>query len=312
MKWQKIAFLSIAVVVSLVLYNLFLWQSESLGREIEVGLGVEFNTHATPLWVALHSGLLEKYGIKVDTLLKFRTGADLASALARGDVDLGIACLGPIINLVDRDVDVKIVGKVHNNGYALVVNPDRIKTPADLDNSTVYSTGIPNPTNILLLKIRDFYGLEFNIKPIGDPNTILSMLISGQIDAAALPEHYSSIAEEKGLKVLIRERDVWAKMPGSYIITRGDLVRSDPEIISKFVEMIKYSVGIIKENRSLASNACSLELGISDQTALRSLEHLEWDTEVNITEIQEYIDFMFAHGLIERRINASDIVVNLK
>lgn len=312
MKWQKIAFLSIAIVVSLVLYTLLLWQSESSGREIKVGLGVEFNTHATPVWVALHSGLLEKYGIKVDTILKFRTGADLASALARGDVDLGIACLGPIINLADRDVDVKIVGKVHKNGYALVVNPDRIKSPADLNNSTVYSTGIPNPTNILLLKIKDLYGLEFDIKPIGDPNTVLSMLISGQIDAAALPEHYSSIAEEKGLKVLIRERDVWAGMPGSYIIARGDLLRSAPEIIGKFVEMIKDSIGIIKENRSLASNACSLELGISDQIALSSLEHLEWDSEINITEIQEYIDFMFAHGLIERRINASEMVANLK
>ncbi|MEM0302041.1 MAG: ABC transporter substrate-binding protein [Archaeoglobaceae archaeon] len=312
MKWQKVAVFSAGVVVSLLLYSLFFWQSDSLGREIKLGLGVEFNTHATPIWVAVHTGLFEKHGITVETLLKFRTGADLASALARGDVDLGVACLGPIVNLVDREVDVKIVGKVHNRGYALVVNPERIRSLSDLNNTTVYSTGIPNPTNILLLKIKDLYGLEFNIKPIGDPNTVLSMLISGQIDSATLPEHYSSVAEERGLRILVRDKDVWPNMPGSFVIARGDILKNNPEVVAKFVNIIKSSVRIIEENRSFASHACALELGISDQTALRSIEQLDWDTELNITEIQEYIDFMFAHGLIEKKINASDIVVNLR
>lgn len=313
-KMIKIALVGILVLILMlsILYLPSIGFSSERGNEIRVGLGVEFNTHATPIWVAIHSDLPNKYGIKIDSLLKFRTGADLASALARGDVDLGIACLGPVINLVDRNVDVKIVGKVHNNGYALIVNPERITSPADLNGFTVYSTGIPNPTNILLLRVRDFYGVEFNIKPIGDPNMILSMLISGQIDAAALPEHYSSVAEENGLKVLLREKDVWPRMPGSYVIARGELVKNNPELVKNFLEMINEGIRIIEVNKTIASHACSLELGIDDKTALKSLEHIEWDTEINITEIQEYADFMFTHGLIENRINASEIVVKLK
>ncbi len=72
---------------------------------------------------------------------------------------------------------VKIVAKIHNYGYALVVNPDRVSSISDLSNVNVYSTGLQNPTNLLLIKIQDLYGVRFNVKPVGDLNAILSMLL---------------------------------------------------------------------------------------------------------------------------------------
>lgn len=305
---RKIA-LGIIAVLILVLISICssIWLRSS-GAKNEMGFGVEFNTHATPIWLVIHSELPEKYGLEIEPLFKFRTGADLAASLARGDVEVGVACLGPILNLIDRGVEVKLVGKVHNHGYALVVNPEKIKSLEDLNNSTIYSTGVANPTNLLLLKVQDLYNLKFNIKPIGDPQTILSMLISGQIDASALPEHYSTVAEERGMKVLLRSQDVWPNMPGSYVVVRSDILEDKPEVVKNVVSMISESIKLIKENKSLASHACSLELGVSDYMALKSIGYLEWNTEINTMEIQEYIDFMYAHGVIDKRINASEIV----
>ncbi|MEO3992986.1 MAG: ABC transporter substrate-binding protein [Desulfurococcaceae archaeon TW002] len=277
-----------------------------------ISLGVEFNTHATPVWVALHTDLFKKYGLNITMLFKFRTGADLAAAIARGEVDAGWACLGPILNLIDKGVNVKIIGKIHNYGYALVVNPDKVSSISDLSNVTVYSTGLQNPTNLLLIKIQDLYGVRFNVKPVGDPNTILSMLISGKIDAASLPEHYASVAEARGMKVLLRAQDVWFRMPGSYLIVRDELLKNRPEVVRKLIEITREALKIVKSNESLAVQASVAELGIDNEVALKSFNELEWVdeiTEINVSEIQEYIDFMYTHGLLQNKLNATEIIV---
>lgn len=305
---------TLAVVSSIFLVVLSIYwfihlANPAVGLE-SVSLGVEFNTHGTPAWVALHTDLFKKHGLDITTLLKFRTGAELAAAIAREEVDVGWACLGPILNLIDQGVDVKIVMKIHNHGYSLVVNPNRILSVADLSNVTVYSTGLVNPTNLLLLRIQDLYGVRFNIKPIGDPQTLLSMLISGQIDAVALPEHYASVAEANGAKVLLRAQDVWPEMPGSYLIVRSDVLREKPDIVKKVLEITREALTIIRNDRKLAAQASSAELSTSEEVALNSISNLEWDTEVDVREIQEYIDFMYNHGLLKNRLNASEIVAH--
>lgn len=303
----------IGTIALIVLLLVWVWfnLANPVARLESISLGVEFNTHATPVWVALHADLFSKHNLNITTLLKFRTGAELAAAIARGDVDAGWACLGPILNLIDQGVDVKIIAKIHNYGYALVVNPSKISSIKDLNNTIVYSTGLANPTNLLLLRIQDLYHVKFSIKPVGDPQTLLSMLISGQIDAASLPEHYVSVAESKGARVLLRAQDVWPGMPGSYLIVRSDVLKRKPDIVKKLLKVSQEALEIIKNNEELVVHASSAELGINKEVALKSINNLEWvepSTEVDVFEVQEYINFMFAHGLLKNRLNATEIV----
>ncbi|MEM2277359.1 MAG: ABC transporter substrate-binding protein [Zestosphaera sp.] len=297
----------VLAVLLLIYWSMFLVSPVASAEN--VSLGIEFNAHATPAWIALHADLFKKHELNITKLFKFRTGADLAAAIARREIDAGWACLGPILNLIDQGVDVKIVMKVHDYGYALVVNPNKVSSIEDLNNITVYSTGLANPTNLLLLRIQDVYGVRFNIKPVGDPQTLLSMLISGQIDAASLPEHYASVAEASGAKVLLRAQDVWPSMPGSYIIVRGDILKNKPEVVKKLLEVTREALVILESNKELAIQASSTELGISREVALKSISSLEWIMEIDVHEIQEYIDFMYKHGLLKNRLNATEIVV---
>ncbi|MEM2021157.1 MAG: hypothetical protein QXP80_02885, partial [Zestosphaera sp.] len=82
MRWFKV--LSVVGGVVLITSSLIYWftclTNPPTGLEV-VGLGVEFNTHATPVWVALHAGLFKEHGLNITTLLKFRTGAELAAAV---------------------------------------------------------------------------------------------------------------------------------------------------------------------------------------------------------------------------------------
>lgn len=275
-----------------------------------IKLGVELNAHSTPIWIAIYEDLPAKYGLNISRLFKFRSGVELASAIARGEVDAGYSCLGPILNLIDIGVDVKIVLKTHNYGYAIVVKPDRIKSVDQLNGSVVYSIGgVVAPTTLLLLKLQDLRGLVFDIRPIGDPQVALSMLIAGQINAVSLPEHYASLAESLGMKILLRAQDIWPNMPGSYLVVRGDALRERREAVRMLVEITRTALRLASANKSLAAMSSSRELEIDTDTALRSVEAIEWTSDIHINEIQEYIDFMFRHRILEKRLDANEIVV---
>jgi len=276
-----------------------------------IGLGVEFNTHATPVWVALHDGLFCKYGVNVTKVFKFRTGLELAAALARGDVEVGWACLGPALVIIDKGIPIKIVAKVHNHGYALVVNSSKIKSIKDLNRSVVYSPGKGSPCYLLLLKIEDKYHIKFKAIKFMPPATLLSALLSGEIGAAALPEHYASVAGSKGLKVLARSQEVWPNLPGSFLVVNEELLKKNPDLVRKLIEVTYEGIRKIKKDPDYVAKIDSDVLGVSKDVAKHSISVLDWNTTIDIKEIQKYIDFMYAHGVLHKRLNATDIVVNL-
>ena len=299
------------LVVAAASYYILVHISGTHAAIYNVGLGVELNTHATPVWIALHDELFSKYGVNVTKVFKFRTGLELAAALARGDVEVGWACLGPALVIIDKGIPVKIVAKVHNHGYALVVNSSRIKSIQDLNGSVVYSPGKGSPCYLLLLKIEDKYHIKFKAIMFKPPATLLLELLSGEVDAAALPEHYVSVAESKGLKVLVRSQDVWPNMPGSYLVASEELLEKNPDLVKKLIKVTYEGIRKIKEDPDYAASIDSDVLGVSKDVAKHSISMLDWNTTIDIKEIQEYIDFMYEHGVLHKRLNATDIVVNL-
>ncbi len=274
-------------------------------------LGIEFNTHATPVWIALDRDLFAKRGIGVSKIFKFRTGLELASAIARGDVNVAWACLGPILMIIDKGVKVRIIGKVHNHGYAIVVNSTYIKDIRDLSRFEVYTPGKGSPAYLLLLKVMDKYGVRPKRIIFKPPQTILMSLLKGDIVAASLPEHYVSVAASKGLKVILKSQEVWPNMPGSYLIVSEDLIKEDKEVLSKLLKITKLSIELMRANITYAALISSKALGIEADVALNSIKSIDWDLNLSVGEIQEYIDFMYKHGIITKRLNANDIILKL-
>jgi len=305
-----IAAILIASLVGAYAYAHFLSQrAESL---YSVGLGVEYNTHATPIWIALHDGLFKKYGLNVTNVVKFKTGLDLAAAMARGDVQVGWACLGPALMIIAKGVPVKIVAKVHNYGYALVVNPKKVRDLKDLNGKVVYAPGKGSPCYLLLLKIEDKYGVKFAAIKFMKPPAMLAALLSGEISAAAIPEHYASVAEARGLKVLLRAQDVWPNMPGSFVVVSDSLLKNDPEAVKKIVAVTYAGIKELRNDPLKAAEIDSKVLEIPVNVAKHSISMLQWNTTIDVKQIQKYIDFMYEHHILKVRLNASQIVVPVK
>jgi NitT/TauT family transport system substrate-binding protein len=305
---QKVVALGAVVAVAAALAAYAILISMQPAGAYTIGIGVEFNTHATPIWIALHEDLFSKYSINLSTVLKFQTGLELAAALARGDVQAGWVCLGPALVMIDKRVPAKIVAKVHNHGYAIVVNPEKIDDVGDLNGKVIYSPGKGSPAYLLLLKVEDVYGIKFSEIKFMKPEAILNALLSGEIDAAALPEHRVSVAESKGLRVLLRSQDVWPNMPGSYLVVRDSLLEEEPEIVAKLIEITKYGISKINEDPEYAAEVAAEALSVTLPIASKSVSMLDFNTTLDINEIQQYIDFMYEHGILSQRLDAEKIV----
>ncbi|BEP16691.1 hypothetical protein PYJP_00430 [Pyrofollis japonicus] len=287
--------------------------AKSGGNDRGLRLGIELNTHATAAWVALDKGLFNTHGVHVDSILRFRTGVELAAAFSKGEIDAAWACLAPIIKIIDKGIPLYIVEATHYYGYGCVGRPG-INSLRDLlslrHEPVVAVTGNGAQTHILLLKAMEKYGFRARIVFMKPP-AILSAVVTGSVDAACLPEHYLSVAESKGLHVLLTAQDLWPNMPGSYLVVSESLLKKRPGVVCRLAEINEEATRLALENTVEAAKIDARELGAPVEVVERSLGRLKLTTAINVSEVQALADLMYSHGLIKHRINVSNYIVDL-
>ncbi len=272
-----------------------------------ISLAVEFNDHSAAAWVALDTGLFEANGINVTHLETFRTGLELAAALARGDVDVAWACLGPAVLARARGVPIKVVAGAHLHGYAIVARPG-ISNLSQLSGGVVAASGKGSPAYLLLAIVMEKYGLNVAVKKMV-PQIAVNAVMTGQVDAAALPEHYATLAVMRGgCRVLVQSQDVWPDMPGSVLVVREDLLESDPELVRALVRATAQATELILEDPEEAARIVANRLGISEEEASESMGHLEYSVGLDLTEIEEYVNLMVRYGCIEDPVPVDELV----
>jgi len=272
-----------------------------------ISLAVEFNDHSAAAWVALDTGLFQANGINVTRLETFRTGLELAAALARGDVDVAWACLGPAVLARARGVPIKVVAGAHLHGYAIVARLG-ISNLSQLSGGVVASPGKGSPAYLLLAIVMERHDLNASVKKMV-PQIAANAVMTGQVDAAALPEHYATLAAMRGgCRVLVRSQDVWPDMPGSVLVVREDLLESDPGLVRALVRAAAQATDLILEDPEEAARIVASRLGISEAEAEESMSHLEYSVGLNLTEIEEYVNLMVRYGCIEDPVPVDELV----
>jgi NitT/TauT family transport system substrate-binding protein len=303
--------LFIIMVVALIIVVTSMYFLEKSSFKGNVSLGVEFNAHATPFWELLEDDSFEKNGINVSQVMKFKTGMELAAAVARGDIVMGQACLGPILIMIDQGIPVKIVGKIHDGGFALVVNPTEIRSLEDLNGKPIYTPGPGTQSYFLALLIQDKYNIKFSEIKSMPPQEILAGLTSGSIKAAILPKPYPEVAESNGLRILLESSEAWPDMPGSYIFVRADYLGGNPEVVKTVLKIVEEKVHEIERDPSRAIAATASQLGVSISVAQKAIQSIQWNTTIDIHQIQSYIDFAYSKQVIKNHYDAQSLVLKV-
>ncbi len=299
-----------------------------------IGMAVEFNDHAACAYIAQEKGYFAEKGLNISAYENYVTGTALAAALSRGDIQAAYICLAPAINTyANAGVAFKIVAGSHKYGYGLAVDPQKITTIKDLekDGMRIGCVQSGSAADVMFQKILDNYGLDKqaisnNVRKMNPPKQLLAVK-SGQLDAVCIPEQWATMAEDFGFEMMLTARDVWPNMQGSVLIVKDELINNHPDIVEKLVEVTKKATDWAVDNPGEASEIVASQLQATGDTVfptevadtakqleitpavmLRSMERLEYSTEIDPTTIQDMIDYMLSLEYIKSGFNASDII----
>ena len=303
-------------------------------KEITIGMAVEFMDHAACAYISQDKGWFEEEGLNLTAYESYVTGMALASALARGDIQVAYMCLIPAINVyANAKVPIKIVAGTHKYGYGLVVNPDNIKNIKDLEGSDIRLGCVREggTVDVLLHKTIDKYNLDEKkiLNSIQRMNPLKQILAinNGQLDAAFLPEQWATIAEELGFKMLLMSQGIWPEMQGSVLVVKEELIRDHPKVVEKLVKISQKATDWINQNPVEAAEIVARQLQkaggslfpveiadiaikteITSEVLLRSMNRLEYTTDINPVVVQEAIDYVARLGYIRSSFKAEDIL----
>ena len=303
-------------------------------KEISIGMAVEFMDHAACAYISQDKGWFEEEGLNLASYESYVTGMALASALARGDIQVAYLCLVPAINVyANAKVPIKIVAGTHKYGYGLVVNPDKIKSIKDLEGSDIRIGCVREggAVDVLFHKTIDRYNLDEkkilnNIQRMNPPKQILA-INTGQLDAAFLPEQWATMAEESDFKMLLMGQDVWPEMQGSVLVVKEELIRDHPEVVEKLVKISQRATDWINQYPQEAAEIVARQLQeaggnlfpveitdmatkteITPEVLLMSMNRLEYTTDIDPVVVQEAIDYVARLGYIKNSFKAEDIL----
>ena len=303
-------------------------------EEAPIGMAVEFTDHAACAYISQDKGGFEEEGLKLTAYESYATGMALAAALARGDIQVAYICLVPAINAyANAGVPIKVVAGTHKYGYGLVVNTDKIKTVKDLEKPDIRigCVQVGGAVDVVLRKTIDKYGLDedkvlSHVQRMNPPKQVLA-IEAGQLDAAFLPEHWATMAEELGFKMLLTSQDVWPDVQGSVLVVKEDLINSHPEVVRKLVEVSKRASEWPNQHPQEAAEVMARQLQaaggevlpaetvgvvgkleITPEVLLRSMGRLEYTTDIDSKVVQETIDYLVELGYIKKSFSAEDIL----
>jgi len=303
-------------------------------KEIPIGMAVEFMDHAACAYISQDKSWFEEEGLNLTAYESYVTGMALASALARGDIQVAYMCLIPAINVyANAKVPIKIVAGTHKYGYGLVVNSEKIKSIKDLEGSDIRLGCVREggAVDVLLHKTIDKYDLEEkkilnNIQRMNPPKQILA-INTGQLDAAFLPEQWATMAEKSNFKMLLMSQDIWPEMQGSVLVVKEELIRNYPEVVEKLVKISQKATDWINQNPQEAAEIVARQLQeaggslfpveiadiatkteITPKVLLRSMNRLEYTINIDPVTVQDAIDYIARLGYIRSSFKAEDIL----
>jgi NitT/TauT family transport system substrate-binding protein len=293
-------------------------------QEQPMGMAVEFMDHAACAYISQEKGWFEDEGLNLTAYESYATGMALAAALARDDIQIAYLCLVPAINVyANAGVPIKVVAGTHKHGYGLVVDPDKIKTVNDLENTGIRLGCVREggAVDVLMHKTIDSYGLDeekilANIQRMNPQKLTLSAKM-GQLDAAFMPEQWATMAEEFGFNMLLMSQDIWPDMQGSVLVVKQELIDNHPGVVKKLVAVSQRATDWGNQNPEEAAEVVagqlqadndSAGLEITPQVMLRSMGRMDYTTAIDPKIVQEEIDYLAELGYIKSRFNAEDIL----
>ncbi|NJP48270.1 aliphatic sulfonate ABC transporter substrate-binding protein [Streptomyces sp. PRB2-1] len=247
----------------------------------EVKIGYFPNlTHATAL-VGLKEGFFaQELGATKIKEATFNAGPAEIEALNAGSIDIGWIGPSPAINgyTKSKGTSLKIIAGSASGGVKLVVNPDKIKTLADVKGKKIATPQLGNTQDVALLNWIKSQGWKVDAQSgKGDVSVVRTdnkitpdAYKNGSIDGAWVPEPTASKLVSEGAKVLLDESDLWPNKQFviTNVIVSQKFLKEHPDVVEAVLRGSVKTNAWIKANSDKAKADANAELEKLTQKAL--------------------------------------------
>ncbi|MFJ4471828.1 aliphatic sulfonate ABC transporter substrate-binding protein [Streptomyces sp. NPDC089424] len=212
-------------------------------------------THATAL-VGRQQGFFQKeLGATKAEYATFNAGPSEIEALNSGSIDIGWIGPSPAINgyIKSGGENLRIISGSASGGVKLVVDPDKIKSLADVKGKRIGTPQLGNTQDVAFLNWISEQGWKVDAQSgRGDVSVVRTdnkvvpdAYRSGSVDGAWVPEPTASKLVAEGGKVLLDEADLWPDK--KFVITNVIVSQSFLKEYPRAVEaVLRASVGTNK------------------------------------------------------------------
>ncbi|MFF2885889.1 ABC transporter substrate-binding protein [Paenibacillus sp. NPDC057967] len=252
-----------------------------------LSIGTARDTQLSPLIViANEEGYFKEEGLEVKIEL-FAAGPDVTAALGSKSIQLGSSGDIPPIIAKASGLPIEIIAQQADISgvQTLVVNSDKIKTPADLNGKKVaYVPG--TVSEAFFLRIVEKYGIDAkSVEPfkIG-PTELMPAFQAGNIDAFVIWQPVALNGVKNGGVALLTGKE--SHVPGeegpqqlissySVLIGHNDFVDKNPETVKAVLRALNKSVSFITASPDAAAAHIGKTLGqdAADIKTLIALNH---------------------------------------
>ncbi|WP_238904371.1 MetQ/NlpA family ABC transporter substrate-binding protein [Clostridium sp. YIM B02506] len=274
--------------------------------------GMMGSIDSVPFVIAKEKGLFEKAGVDV-TIETFKNSKDRDAAFQAGSLD-GVICDEVAISLYQNaDFDVKITGITDGDFMLIAGAKSGIKSLSDLKEKSV---AISEKTSIEYTLDKILEKNSMNPKDVKKSvvpaiPTRLEMLNNGNVDAALLPEPFSSMAINSG-GILLGSASNLASYPSVSAFTQKAIDDKSSEIqafYKAYNEAVEYiNSTSVTEYEDLIIKTVGYPENMKGKIKLPTFRK---NTLPKDEEVQEAIDWCKNNNLITKNLTPKDVTNNI-
>lgn len=274
------------------------------------------NVDHLPIYVAKHQGLLARAGLEIKIISPSET-ADALKLASTGTVDLSVSYEPQTIIAAARGLKITAVGRLieHPLTTLLFLKGKGIEKPADLEGKRIGYT-VPGLMDVLLDAFAKLNRIQ-RYQAINVGFAIVQSLTAGKVDAVMGPfkTYETVIMRHKGYETAYFELEKWG-IPDYdelvFVCGAGSL-QKNPRAISAFIRAVQEGIQIARANPQAALEAYLKEVPEADRRietdAFKlTLPYYAHTQKLDLARWQQFADFAFQYGLIEKQVDVKQVI----
>lgn len=256
-----------------------------------------------PMVAAEEYGFWKKNGLQV-AWKPFGGGGPMFQAVAAGQVSVGLASVGAILDARARGIPVKIIGVYTvGSGYDfLVLNDSPLKKVEDLKDKKVGVIATGGDTYFMTIFVKKYYNIDFEVIGTGPPPPSIAALKTGKIDAYIWTgATLQSLIDANELRSVLRLTTILPRpWPDFAMFATEDYIKKNPDTVKKIAAAFFATIDFLQKNPGEALKVQVKESKFSEASSKKVVDSLTWNPKgrVEASGIANVLAYYVGGGLI--------------